>query len=612
MATIKDYHDLSKPNKVDRSAYSDLASPMQSAGVSDEARQRFADMVGANTTPFGNLRDALYGVGHAGENVAKSLYGSNLPAMPDIRQAHPNSTAESLGQYLPFAIAGGPSLLGSTVGAAIYGGTQYDPNQPGLIDQTLNKQGIGYTPGTAGNFRNAAEDAAIQAIFHGLIPQSKAIDTASLNFPGAEFKKTATFQPHDFKSDQLPIPEYLKQKPENLSPAITEDLATNIMGNRNLEQSGKELASDIHTTYKTIKEKHSNDFNKIFNSPTGEISFQTDEPILVKDQLMHDSQYRKNNFLSETKDKNLDLLNNRFMDTPSVENGHKLQSELGSEIGYLKKQYDNGLLDAEGKNRLKEYADAQNTINQDIRSELNNVHPDLMASYDQARDNWRKNVIPYHVDKDLREIAEGRMKNPEAGKIVGIFKNPEESINKVAGDLYPSSHDKITHIALGKVKEDLKPEELLNARKALDLNGMSSYIRPEHEQSFRNLRSNLQLEKQRQIKQEANEAFVKGLEKMYNKKQSERYSESKVRQNNLQKASAESDKIVQGYQKQFNKDYTDKLKAAAQKDQARSDYYKNLMVKGLAIAGAHELGLNNSDLLAGYLAGLPKRFIGSK
>lgn len=592
-------HFGSQPSQQPSQPPPQAEAPAQPQG---NLQQDVINAMGLNRTPGGNIMDFFHGFGKSAQPLANVFTGGQGASMPNIGQSNPNPIFEGAGSYAPYAMAGGTSLPGAVAAGGAYGFNQYEPGQHGLIDTTLNK--IGGVP-YGGRARNTIEDALLNMVFHGAQkPLAKLFEQPTAKISDINFKNQATFSPKEgeFGKQEFKSPTFLNEKqPEPLSGKITEDLSHNIMGNRNLEQSGKELASHVHDTYQHIKEQHSAEFDKIFNSPTGEISYHTDEPILVKDKLMHDSSYRRNDYLAESKDKNLKLLDEKFMNHPSVENGHKLQSELGSEVGYLKRQRENNLLDAEGKNRLNSYIQAQNAIQQDIRAEMHNISPELMESYDTARDEWRKNVIPYHTDKDLREIAEGRIKNPTAESVTGIFKNPEENINKVVADLPRESKDRIMHIALGKVKEDIKPEELLSARKSLDTNGLSSYVNPEHEQGFRNLRSNLQLEAERKLQSDAQEAFKEGLKQVQTKAESKRLKIANERDKGFNKAKADADKVLKNYQNQFNTDYQKGMQEAAKIEKQKNDLWKKIGVGGVILGGAKALGFEHADLLAAYL-----------
>jgi hypothetical protein len=233
-------------------------------------------------------------------------------------------------------------------------------------------------------------------------------------------------------------------------------------------------------------------------------------------------------------------------------------------------------------------------------------------NYDQAREDWRQNVIPYHSDKDLRAIAEGRVKNPQAGQITGIFKNPEESINKVVGDIGDLGKDRILHIALGKNKEDLLPKDLLAARKALDINGLSSYVREPHEQNFRALRANLQAETEREAKAAADKAFVEQLRKMDEKMKKERASEAKAQMRNYETAETESNKIANKETKEMKTDYERGLEEVAKQNKAKNEFLKKIGI-GSAVAGAaHGIGFSQADILAGYLATAHGKLWGKK
>lgn len=140
------------------------------------------------------LRDMVYGFGKSVGNIGKLLTGAksdtsgadfrkqhpntmfNSPQMnqldkfgkqinptfemPDIRSKNSNPVAVAIGQYAPFGIAGGTSLIGSTAAAGAYGLTQHEPGQKGFIDEKLGMPSNRAT--------SAIEDAMIASILHGL------------------------------------------------------------------------------------------------------------------------------------------------------------------------------------------------------------------------------------------------------------------------------------------------------------------------------------------------------------------------------------------------------------------------------------------------------------
>src|SRR5579872_2580636 len=193
------------------------------------------------------LRDMIYGFGKSSANIAKLIY-KNAPDMPDIRSKNSNSLAVGLGQYAPFAIGGGASLLGSTVGAGTFGATQYEPGQKGFIDTKL---GIPTNRTT-----NSIEDAVINAITHGLLPfgKNKPVNvpveqnSMNINFKPNEadpFKQQASFPSIESEFSKVPIklPEFLKEQPPTpLSENISKELHENITGGKDFEQAGKELS----------------------------------------------------------------------------------------------------------------------------------------------------------------------------------------------------------------------------------------------------------------------------------------------------------------------------------------------------------------------------------
>lgn len=138
------------------------------------------------------IRDMIYGMGKSVGNIGKTLTGGkpdmsgrdyrkqnpsspfNNPMesqldkfgnsitpsfeMPDIRSKNSSPTAVGIGQALPFALAGGTSILGSAAAGGAYGATQYEPGQQGTIDKALGKQTTRTT--------SAIEDALIASVLH--------------------------------------------------------------------------------------------------------------------------------------------------------------------------------------------------------------------------------------------------------------------------------------------------------------------------------------------------------------------------------------------------------------------------------------------------------------
>jgi|GEM_PF-5489936 hypothetical protein len=563
------------------------------------------------------LRDMIYGFGKSSANIAKLIY-KNAPDMPDIRSKNSNSLAVGLGQYAPFAIGGGASLLGSTVGAGTFGATQYEPGQKGFIDTKL---GIPTNRTT-----NSIEDAVINAITHGLLPFGKnkpvnvPVEQNSMNInfkpnEAAPFKQQASFPSIESEFSKVPIklPEFLKEQPPTpLSENISKELHENITGGKDFEQAGKELSQDIKNSYENEVYKHQERYKNIFEFPTENESIATGEPLKVKEIPMYGKDYLENYRDYEFPDKDVQKLHDKYLDNPNIENAHKLQSELGSEIGYMKKQNSNGTLDQSGKNKLKDYVIAQKSLKNSMNSTLNDINPEIAKEYKNVTESWKNNVIPFHSDKDLKSIAEGKTKNPTTAQIISIFKNPEENISSVISKLPEEAKDKIVHIGMGKDIYQNAPKDLLAAEKSLRTKGLSSYVAPQHEQMFRNLRNNVEVEKNSQAQFERNQKMSESLQKAQQEAQQKSLAYNKQSQKTQESARSESNKMAEEKIRELEKQHNDKIKELKQKEtdlikEKQETRKKRIAAIKYAIGGSaaygalHAMGLSPEQLIAFYL-----------
>jgi hypothetical protein len=597
------YPDLSQPlQKGASNNYPDLSQPLQKKGDRQspnpsnpfDMSNALQSIIGLDHSALGNVQDALYGFGKAGSNIAKMAYGQNMPNMPDIRQKNPNPVAEAIGQYAPFAVGGGGSLIGSTLGAGTYGATQFEPGQKGLIDSML-----GLKPG--GRVRSSIEDAIISAVTHGI---GNKIFGSKQQAPTIDFKPKVTFPSSESEFTNIPFkpPSFLEEKnPQFLSEPIATELHNGIVGKREIEDSGKQLATGIKNSYDSVKAIHQKKYDTIFNKPTENESYATGEPIKVKnmpvDNGKYIEKYRDNNF----PDENIQKLHDELMENKSIENHHKLQSELGSEIGYLKKQKDAGNLDELGKNKLSKYANMRDTLKQDMDNQLNKIDPKLGKQYKDATTDWENNVIPYHSDKNLKDIATGKIKNPTASQITSIFKNPEENITKVANDLTSDNRARIVHIGSGITGSENAPKNLLNARKSLEKKGLSSYIHPYYEQAFKNLRNNVESEKAIIEQNKQNEQLIEKLKKVREAEENKRVQLANARQRQMDSAKKEAENLSQSKQKEMQKSYEEDFNRKQEKKIKMNNMIRTIIGGGLGIAAVHGLKLKPEDLIGAYL-----------
>ena len=110
----------------------------------------------------------------------------------------------------------------------------------------------------------------------------------------------------------------------------------------------------------------------------------------------------------------LKLLHNQFIDNPTLENAHNLQSQLGKQVRNLNvKESVSKSLDAADTGLRDSYSFARNLLKNDINTFLDTQGPDLSNVYKQAAFEHATNVVPYR----------------NAASMIDAHIGPNESIN---------------------------------------------------------------------------------------------------------------------------------------------------------------------------------------
>lgn len=419
-----------------------------------------SNITGATRNPLDAIQDFGAGLvanlGRGGNDIASALTGGYAPSvnwnqiqntLASSNKSMGGNALQGAGGVLPYTVAGGP--IGAGVGAVIQ-----DPSHP-ISSFMLNALPIGAIGKMTGVFDKAVQPE-IQPFVH----------------------------------------------PDEIAQSVHGD----VIGNRSVQQSTKNVAREIKENYDRIKSERQDDYDAIFNKPTDETSYATGEPVKAKDLGLIDNKYYQKYDDYKFPDENVQNLHNAFMDNPTVDTAHKLQSEIGSEVGYLSKQRDKGILDDAGKNKLNNYVQMRKTLLDDINDRFSETDPNLADSYMNATQNWARDVIPYHSDKTLKDIAQGRIVNPTKDNIKSIFSFPEQNINKVAGDLSQEGRNNIAHIGMNVNRYQNTAKDLVRGHNNLESNGMESYLSPSDDQSIRVMRGNVFMQK---AKDEADKVAAK-------------------------------------------------------------------------------------------------------
>ena len=250
-----------------------------------------------------------------------------------------------------------------------------------------------------------------------------------------------------------------------------ENLLETIGKGRNLEENAKSIAKDIREKFKENKNISGENYDLVFNTHG-----------LGNRELPLSGIQRKTGIIPkaivDTFDSKLENLYDDFLSSPTFKNAHELQSQLGSSIRKLQKQDQVKGLTLADQKILSKYVDAQNNIQEKLRSGLKSVTNEhgtpLSDLYDQANFYHVNNVVPYKETPNISKIATGKVKNPR--NVQEIFKNPEEHVEKILGHLNDDFKNKILYSELGKHSS---PEAILSASKKLDEKGLNTYLNPE-------------------------------------------------------------------------------------------------------------------------------------
>lgn len=347
-------------------------------------------------------------------------------------------------------------------------------------------------------------------------------------------------------------PYFLKKIPEGTSENIAKNLNSDIIGNKTIGEKSKSLANEIKNKYSELKNYYTDEYNNLFNRNSGIQSIQTDEKIPVKDVLLKNSDYIKKYQDYDFPDKNLNDLNNILLNNKSIKNLHDLQSELGSEIGYLKKQKSNNILDSSGKNRLRDYANMRESLKNDLYNNLNNIDPSYGDEYLNTTKNWQEHIIPFHSDKNLREIAEGNIKNPKSSDLINIFRNPEENINSVTSKLSNNAKNNIISLASGKNNFQNSVNDMLSARNNIYNNGIEDYLQPHHEESFNNLLNSKIADEIANSINNKNSILSKNLRKIHERAMADSISKSEKAKKSYESANDEVMKMIKNKMSEFD------------------------------------------------------------
>lgn len=170
-------------------------------------------------------------------------------------------------------------------------------------------------------------------------------------------------------------------------------------------------------------------------------------------------------------------MHNKFINDPTFENAHNLQSELGA----VSRQLDNKVAPPTigTINTQNSLNNARTALKSDMDSFLTAQSPELAQQYKEASDSYLQNVVPYKTNPKIYAMATGDLTNVKPSSLSNIFAAPDADMDKVLSDLPSDAMNKILYTKLGQTVPNKSAQGLLNSYQNLQQQGLGEYVSPE-------------------------------------------------------------------------------------------------------------------------------------
>lgn len=182
-------------------------------------------------------------------------------------------------------------------------------------------------------------------------------------------------------------------------------------------------------------------------------------------------------------------LHNTFMQNPTLQNAHKLQSQLGTALGQLT----NGITapDQATWQTINSIGNARNALKSDINTFLNNSGEGIANQYQIASNYYRDNVAPYKNIPQIYSIAKGETTNLKPTALSNLFAAPNENLDQVLSDLPQDAINKILYTKLGQYQVGSPEFALQNKTMRLDQQGLGQFVSPELNAQLQSLQNRI-------------------------------------------------------------------------------------------------------------------------
>lgn len=169
--------------------------------------------------------------------------------------------------------------------------------------------------------------------------------------------------------------------------------------------------------------------------------------------------YNPNDYLKDIFNKKLpgdvSKAHQEFMDNPTYDNAHKLQSTLAT----AERAAYSPTASMQDKADLGKVRGARKNLLLDINNLLSKSSPDDAALYKEGAIFHYNEVTPYKVNSDIRDIVSGNSRDVDLSRLPNILKKTSDVSAKIAEDIGESGRNKVLYHEIAKSK-NLTPEKL--------------------------------------------------------------------------------------------------------------------------------------------------------
>jgi hypothetical protein len=195
--------------------------------------------------------------------------------------------------------------------------------------------------------------------------------------------------------------------------SMAQSIKDSLSKGMSIEDSGKDLASKVNDLSKQERSNYGQQYQNIFDQVGNQSIYGDIKNRINSGNLTDESGNQIFNFGQIGDDikasfapKTYDMFQS-FTKSPTLQNAHELQSQLGGDIRQLQKSQAAGTLQLADAQRLNGYMQARDAIKTDMSQFFDRNNPELGQQYAQTTQGYQQNVGPFNENRNLSMGARG-------------------------------------------------------------------------------------------------------------------------------------------------------------------------------------------------------------